>query len=73
MLKHFITSSLALAVASTALLISPSASRANSFCQCVGYVKNVYGITKPMGNAKVWLTRYPGMAFREFPILAVEM
>ncbi len=65
MIKHFITSSLAIAVTSTALLIAPSASRADSFCQCVGYVKNVYGITKPMGNAKDMVNSLPKNGFQK--------
>ena len=65
MLKHFVSGSLAIAVASTALLIKPSASYANSFCQCVGYVKNVYGITKPMGNAKDMVNSLPKNGFQK--------
>ncbi len=65
MFKHLITSSLAIAITGTAFLTSPSASHADSFCQCVGYVKNVYGITKAMGNAKDMIYSLPKTGFRQ--------
>lgn len=54
----------ALALTTITVTAIPSASQANSFCQCVGYVKNALGIRQAMGNAKDMIFSLPKQGFR---------
>ena len=65
MVKRFIAASLALGVTGASLLTAPSASYADQYCQCVGYVKNVLGISQAMGNAKDMIYSLPKKGFRQ--------
>ncbi|WP_055077630.1 CHAP domain-containing protein [Pseudanabaena sp. 'Roaring Creek'] len=65
MIKQLIATSLSLAVTSLSSLAIPSASYADQYCQCVGYVKNVLGISQAMGNAKDMIYSLPKKGFHE--------
>jgi len=55
---------LASIIAATAIAASvPQSAHANQYCQCVGYVKQVFGITRPMGNAKDMIYSLPNHGF----------
>lgn len=64
MIKQLATASLTLTLTSLTLFTSTSASYANSFCQCVGYVKQALGIRQAMGNAKDMIYSLPKQGFR---------
>ncbi len=65
MIKQLIRTSLMVGIAGTAaVFITPSASYANQYCQCVGYVKNALGISQAMGNAKDMIYSLPKHGFR---------
>lgn len=52
-----------LPIASMIFLLSPKPSYAAGFCQCVEYVKNRFGITAPVGNAKDMVNTLPRFGF----------
>ena len=52
-------------VASAIASILPQPVQAEQFCQCVRYVKNVLGISQPMGNAKDMINSLPQHGFRQ--------
>jgi surface antigen len=52
-----------LSFAATLSMAAPS--QASTFCQCVGYVKNVFGINRPVGNAKDMIYSLPRHGFRQ--------
>ncbi|MBW4496412.1 MAG: CHAP domain-containing protein [Oscillatoria princeps RMCB-10] len=60
-------SSVALAIGSLPVIpLTPSPSLAQSagFCQCVGYVKNRFGLQGAVGNAKDMIYSLPNLGFR---------
>ncbi len=65
MIKQFVAASLTLIVTSISTFTAPSASLADQYCQCVGYVKNALGITQAMGNAKDMIYSLPKKGFRQ--------
>jgi hypothetical protein len=62
--RSFVASTFAVCALTTSLL-TPSMASANSNCQCVGYVKNRFGISKAMGNAKDMVRSLPGEGFSQ--------
>jgi surface antigen len=65
LLSKFTAASLTLTLAGLSTFTNPSASYANQFCQCVGYVKNVFGIRQAVGNAKDMVRSLPRLGFRQ--------
>lgn len=64
-LNKFTSATLTLTLAGLSTFTNPSASYANQFCQCVGYVKNVFGIRQAVGNAKDMIHSLPRHGFRQ--------
>jgi len=65
MIKKLIATSLTLAVSGGSTFTTVSASYADQYCQCVGYVKNALGIRQAMGNAKDMIYSLPKQGFRQ--------
>jgi surface antigen len=60
-------SSVALALGSLPIIpltSSPSLAQSAGFCECVGYVKNRFGIQVAVGNAKDMIYSLPNLSFR---------
>jgi surface antigen len=66
MLKPISNALFAMIIAASAIAsILPQPVQAEQFCQCVRYVKNVLGISQPMGNAKDMINSLPQHGFRQ--------
>jgi surface antigen len=64
-INKFTATALTLSLVGLSSFTNPSASYANKFCQCVGYVKNVFGIRQAVGNAKDMIHSLPRLGFRQ--------
>lgn len=65
MIKQLFATPLTLAITSISAFTTHSASYADQYCQCVGYVKNALGINQAMGNAKDMIYSLPKHGFHQ--------